>query len=569
MGSSSPGISRGGWPTNRYPAKSAAAFVRVAECMAASLGVGCIDNLGGDLMAIRSPSPVSCLWFLVALGCVLLQGALFAQDSVHSTNEDWPYPNKDLRNTAALSHSFDAPLQAPVLRWQIEAVAPHRYIAGRGTHVVISDVDADDAFEILVAQGAGYSAPQQLVCLALEDAQQEWRFALGDGENVQWASPNIVDLDGDEIPEVVLGAGERIVVLDGASGRLRWQRTIPVPMCLGAGAFSQGESSDIFSSSFLEEKLCYRLDGGSGEILWSSPSGGSSAYNVPALADLDGDGISEILFHVHDHYPSREMEVCMASSGDVLWRFEASPSSDQTEQAPPELGWTPDYGYVSTMVGDFWGTGQQDAFFATRCNAYLLSPTGQSHWTTPLAHGNGIMIVRDAEGNESVDIHGTGGEHDAAAAGDLNGDGALDVVLGLDPEYRAVWDRSDQTTTYTDVRRNNRTLVLNGKTGEMLWDFEGQYPSENGLERMGQPILIDLDANGLLDVVVASTDGSLYGLRGTDGAVLWTVPLSSANAFLVAGCVFDGTAQLLVISYDEDMRSSKLSCYLMEGTEEE
>lgn len=477
---------------------------------------------------------------------------------------DWAYPNGDSRNTAALNHVFGAPLGAPVLAWQLESPAPHRFWGSYGTDVVISDTDNDSELEIVVAQGRGFSAPQRLSCRSLRNGDEEWAFELDEGENVQDASPNILDLDGDGFPEVLSGAGDRVIALDGVTGTLKWETDLPVPMCLIGESFSQDGEADVFTSSYYGDKLCYRLNGETGTIVWSSPSGGGSAYNAPAVADIDGDGQLEILFHVHEFNPSREMEVCMAPDGNVVWRFAATPSREQSEQSPPELGWTPDFGYVSSIVGDFTADGVNEVFFATRCNAYVLTSTGRLLWKTPLAEGYGVMIQREADGSEVADIHGTGGNNDFAAAGDLNGDGALDAVLGLDPEYRSTWYRDSGVVTYTDVRRNNRIVVLDGRSGETLWEFEGRYVSEQGLEEMRQPILVDLDGDGLLDVIALSTDGTLYGLRGVDGERLWSKPLPSTDSQLVAGSAEGKRLYILVIALEEGGTPSTLTCYILE-----
>lgn len=417
---------------------------------------------------------------------------------------DWRYPKRDLVNSSAIVCTFSSMLTKPWIKWVIEAplTVEDMFDGWWGQYAAIADLDGDGELELLVAQGRGFGArPQRMVCLSISNGASKWEFALESGERSQWVSYNVVDMDDDPALEVVFGTGARVAIVDGATGALESEFPLDGPMCLGVMSLAPGEEPDIIVNEYADPKNCYRLDGETGDVIWSYPTYGS-AYNVLAIVDLDGDGNKEILFHVHRYNPSRETEFCLSSSGEELWRFNAAPSPEQEAQAPPELGWVPDFGYVSTIVGDFLGNGGQQVFFATRCHAYLLSDTGELLWRYPLVEGWGIFLIRRTNGDIEPDIHGTGGMEDHAAAGDLNGDGALDIVMGLDAEYRAIYDEATGETTYERVRRNNRVIALDGKTGELLWDFEGAYPTEPGLERMRQPILMDLTGDGLLDVVV-------------------------------------------------------------------
>lgn len=473
---------------------------------------------------------------------------------------DWRRPKKDLYNSSAIFYPFSSALGRPWLKWVREAplTVEEVFDGWWGQYVAVSDLDGDGELELLVAQGRGFGEkPQRMLCLLVQTGEENWRFVLEKGERSQWASYNVADLDGDGKLEIVFGSGSRILVVDGETGKLKAEFPLEDPMCLGVASLGPGEGPDILVGSYVDPKPYYRFDGETGQRLWMYPTYGSP-YNVPAIADLDNDGFREILFHVHRYNPSRETQFCLSSRGQELWRFDASPSPSQNAKAPPELGWVPDFGYTSTIVGDFLGNGGKQVFFATRCHAYLLSRDGELIWKYPLVEGFGVFLIRRKDGRIEPDIHGTGGMEDHAASGDLNGDGAMDVVMGLDPEYRATYYEASRKVEYEYVKRNNAVIAIDGKTGELLWRFEGSYPGDNGLERMRQPILIDLDGDSFLDVVAVSTDGKLYGLRGSDGALLWRYSFQGRDLQLMAGVVTYGEPILFVIENDLQKRVSRL-----------
>lgn len=86
----------------------------------------------------------------------------------------------------------------------------------------------------------------------------------------------------------------------------------------------------------------------------------------------------------------------------------------------------------------------------------------------------------------------------APALADVNGDGAIDAIVG--------------------DRRGN-VVAIDGKTGSTIWS-KAVGDTANGA---GAASLVDLDGDGKDDVVVGSGGGALVGLRGKDGTVVFTL----------------------------------------------
>jgi outer membrane protein assembly factor BamB len=194
--------------------------------------------------------------------------------------------------------------------------------------------------------------------------------------------------------------------------------------------------------------------------------------------------------------------------------------------SPVDLGWVPDWGYISTTVADFNGDGELEIGWGTRCHYYILDRDGNLLWRTPLIEGFGIYRVHHSDGTMEVDPHGTGGPNGyAAGVGDLDGDPSLEIVLGFGPEYSANWDEATGSMTYEKVMPSNMLRAYDGEDGFLLWTFEGNYFSEDKIEIMHEPILVDVTGDKLLDVLALSSDRHLYILQGTDGSPLISYPL--------------------------------------------
>jgi hypothetical protein len=91
--------------------------------------------------------------------------------------------------------------------------------------------------------------------------------------------------------------------------------------------------------------------------------------------------------------------------------------------------------------------------------------------------------------------------------GDVNGDGALEVVV---------------TTPTLDKKETNHLFVLEDRPGQSppvgrLWTITETV----GLD-MYSPALADVNGDGLLDAIYATGDGRLYALEGETGVEIWS-----------------------------------------------
>ncbi|MFC4874916.1 FG-GAP-like repeat-containing protein [Negadavirga shengliensis] len=135
---------------------------------------------------------------------------------------------------------------------------------------------------------------------------------------------------------------------------------------------------------------------------------------------------------------------------------------------------------------------------------------------------------------------------------DLNGDGVGDIIVGM--------GRLEFQATDTAV------VALDGKLGTILWSL----PASDHI--FGSALLMDIDGDGVQDVVIGGRSANLFAVNGKTGELIWEFakehlrPLIQKKYFnfynpqLIPDQTGDGLADILVsnggdvlkVPYDED-----------------
>jgi hypothetical protein len=283
--------------------------------------------------------------------------------------------------------------------------------------------------------------------------------------------PSIADLDGDGDVEVVVEGG----ILDGVTGSLEHPFSQPL-----AGSFVVSDVDGDGELDVVTGSQVYHSDGtmvldtqlattGSFYLTadWKSP--------WPAIGDLDGDGVPEI---VVVHNQDRQL---------LVWRVNpGSPGGFDLIREPFDLNggipnltcgtgfWGNLHGGGPPTIADFTGDGVPDVAAAGAIGYAVF---------------NGVNLMNPAlEGNDTIVWLNATVDCSSASTGstvfDFNGDGIAEVVYG------------DQ----------ERLRIYDGPTGAVLWET-----CNTNATLIENPVVADVDNDGHADIV-AVANASFFGL---------------------------------------------------------
>lgn len=139
---------------------------------------------------------------------------------------------------------------------------------------------------------------------------------------------------------------------------------------------------------------------------------------------------------------------------------------------------------------------------------------------------------------------------------DLDGDGALDIVFGTGIDR--VRPRNGGYAFVQEPQPAGYVIAVTGATNEILWR------APHGGEAFTLPRFLDVNGDGVPDVVMGGREGAFQALSGRDGARLWQVAPADAaetpvpyNFFtpaIIADVNADGVEDLVVVYGGDDTR---------------
>jgi len=261
----------------------------------------------------------------------------------------------------------------------------------------------------------------------------------------------------------------------------------------GAGDINADGYEDIIVGAEGEgqDGNAHIFNGRTGELLYSLTTPelyGSDIFgcSVAGPGDLNGNGFDDVVIGMDGTVPGDMVMVFDGESGDLLWTLR-SPAEDNYGE----------FGRKVATAGDVNNDGRQDFIVAARLEDSDLGTTlsGKAY----VFSGNECQHLLTL--TAPVEKQGAFFGSSISGAGDVNGDGYDDLIVGADSE-----DSDD------GMVEQGGAYVFSGETGANIWTLESPIAHAYGYFGRSVAGIGDVNNDGFHDVAVAELGPSYEGL---------------------------------------------------------
>ena len=417
---------------------------------------------------------------------------------------------------------------------------------------------------------------------------QRWRAEIG-GARLEWSSPVIADVNNDGSNDVAVGGTNGVVYVYGADGGRLWASPA------GGQANSSPAVGDVDGDGRNELVIGFgqivasaggvRVFDGAGNVrcTFNVPphpaSGLAGVFNAPAIGDVNGDGVHDIVFGSFNHRIYAITGGCTRiaefDNTDTVW----SAPSLRNVDGDPELeifiggdatassvGLPHSGGYFRSL--EYQGTGvlrerwrqekretfQGSSAFATLGGRLAVVTNSGADYCRRLDHtrcGEAQKVwAFDAVNGSEIPGWPRSATYTTflagPAVGDINNDGADDVVVGS-TEY------SKQGPDFNPI---------NGAVDAFLSNGQKWTRTYAGDEVVSPPIIAEVTGGGTPEVVIG-VFGQLMALNGPNGGDVETGTAAGSWAHKSAAAVgnLGGAWSLVTAGFDPGSGAGKIGAF--------
>jgi len=289
---------------------------------------------------------------------------------------------------------------------------------------------------------------------------------------------------------------------------------------------NDGETEIVFGS---DDHTLYAVTC-EGRVLWSYQTE-DCIRSSPAIADINNDGDTEIVFGSDDG----NVYVLRGKDGSVVWKYFVN---EKIRSSP--------------LVYDLDNNGKMEIIFGSHNFVYTLREDGTLLWTFSTGERSDSSPAVTMEGNRYMVVIGSG-------------DGKLhfvDAESGRKGWYRSTCGKLESSPAIADIDRDGDLEVVIGSSGNSIYAEGSRFFWNTVVEGSirSSPAIADINGNGTTEVIVGSDEGAVYALNGNNGSLLWSYHTEGSifSSPAVADIDGDGRCDIVVGSGDT-------CCYALTG----
>lgn len=315
---------------------------------------------------------------------------------------------------------------------------------------------------------------------------------------------------------------------------------------IGMTSPSTARAQDNWSDGLLELAA---LDGSNGFVLNGIADGDNLGFSVSAAGDLNGDGFDDLITGASaaippaQNRPGASYVVLGGNSIGSNGSFDLGALDGNNGFVIKGMTADDGIGHAVSTAGDVNGDGFDDLIVGAE---YESNVTGTSYvmFGGAMIGGGGSIDPATLDGTAGFTLNGIdpfdGSGQSVASAGDVNGDGFNDLIIGAagaDPDNRSGAGESYVVFGGPTIGNNSTFDLgsLNGVTGFIL---EGANEGDNSGRSVSSAG--DVNGDGFSDVIIGADFADPTGLESA-GESYVVFGDSSTNGGSVALDVLDGT----------------------------